>query len=122
MQGIYLITDLVTGDQYVGLSRNIKKRVEQHLSGGSNVHLDKKGKYRTRVLEKVKNTKDLSEKEKHYIKELKPSLNKTKGGELGPGHSRIYPYMYPDRTVEYMTRRKANSLIRKGIYLEQVDW
>lgn len=95
---IYLVTNKITGKQYVGQTmRSIEKRWETH--GHGNYYISKsirkhgKDNFKIEILEKCKSKQELSEKEIYWIKELNTlspnGYNLTGGGEgnLGWKHT-----------------------------------
>ena len=87
--GIYLITNIVNGNKYIGLSNNIQRRASEHLSPKS-VHkstnlakaFKKYGKenFDFSVLEYVCCESDLASREMFWIEKLKPEYNMNSGG------------------------------------------
>ena len=87
MKGIYLITNKINGNRYVGLSNNIQRRFLEHRS-----HKNKKTKiseafkkYKVddfifEILELVDNIDDLPIREIFWIEKIKPEYNMNKGG------------------------------------------
>ena len=78
--GVYLITNKQTGDTYVGQSKNIEARWNEHKQL-ANIPLYKQinqygiDNFEFTILEKVE--KDLIDTERSYITKLKPTLNET---------------------------------------------
>jgi GIY-YIG catalytic domain len=86
IMGIYVVTCLVTGGQYVGQSRNIHRRWEDHRSLLKNGQHGRKcwqdawnehGEdwFTWEVLEEVSDAADLYAREDHYIEGLNPTFN-----------------------------------------------
>lgn len=91
---VYLITNLVTGDTYVGKTiKNIEHRFSAHLynaRSGGNTNLYKAIKdhgeesFKVSLLEEIQgDLEDLNEREIFWIAKLNPSYNMTKGGDGG---------------------------------------
>ena len=83
--GIYKITNAITGEFYIGSSKNIKKRWNEHKcqskwneQPNNPMYLDMqeygKDKFEFEILEEVEEDK-LKEMEQHYIELLKPTYN-----------------------------------------------
>ena len=81
--GVYKITNNITGDFYIGSSKNIKHRWANHKSLSvwkrySNLRLYKDmAKYGLDnfIFEVLEETADLHNREQYYIEQLKPSYN-----------------------------------------------
>lgn len=135
MIGIYKITNIITGDMYVGQSRNIKHRFHQHRSpkniATSNIlvaiAMRKFGvsNFKFGVIEEC-TIEMLDQKEMYWISKLHPSYNKNEGGKGNRGHkvsgktkeklakaAKKQWNSYPDETKRYIL---DNNLIgpRKG--------
>ena len=87
--GIYLITNIVNGNKYIGLSNNIQRRASEHLSPKSahkSTNLAKafkkygKENFDFSVLEYVCCESDLASREMFWIEKLKPEYNMNSGG------------------------------------------
>lgn len=96
MKGIYLITNNINGNQYVGLSNNIDRRFMEHKSpkniANKKTTLAKAFRkynidnFSFEILEIVNSINDLAEKEIYWIKKLKPKYNMNFGGLGNKGH------------------------------------
>lgn len=105
--GIYKITNLVNGHSYIGLSKDIEKRIKDHFSHGLNGHrkddLDKplyrvfkkygKNAFKWEILEECPE-EQLREREIYWIKyyntyENREDYNETPGGDL-PGKNTVH--------------------------------
>lgn len=90
--GIYMITNLVTGDNYVGQSKDVQYRWWLHKSSRTNTkRITTIGKaikeygvenFKLEVLEKC-SFENLDERERYYISKLKPTYNIFSGGKAG---------------------------------------
>lgn len=90
MQGIYIVKNLINGNIYVGLSKNIERRFMEHktpknVTKKTTVLSRSFRKYGLqnfdfRVLEEVENIEDLPAREMYWISTLKPKYNMNDGG------------------------------------------
>lgn len=94
MVGIYKITNLITGDCYIGQSRNLKKRINNHHQKGIHSklfedHIKEYGweSFETEILEEC-DTEVLLEREAYYIELLKPTYNTIIRGRDVPKETR----------------------------------
>ena len=72
--GVYLITNLITKDTYVGQSSALRDRFNLHVSHGKN--LKDTDVWKWEILEQLSpNTKILLERENYWINKIKPTLN-----------------------------------------------
>lgn len=83
MTGVYKITNLITGDLYVGSSVNLSRREKQHFSKKRFGHtqrfdedIERYGveNFSFSVLERC-DKKNLKEREQHYLQKLQPKYN-----------------------------------------------
>ena len=85
ISGVYKITNTITGDFYIGSSKNVKKRWKEHKckskwndNPNSQMYLDMRkygvDKFVFEVLEVVE-AGSLKEKEQYFIETLKPTYN-----------------------------------------------
>mgnify|MGYP004478077513 CR=1 FL=1 len=88
---IYMITNAITGERYIGQTRDYQRRVWQHKSAakkGSHLKISKAiakygiDNFKFDVLEEC-SLEELNDKERYYISELKPEYNVCAGG-IGP--------------------------------------
>ena len=86
ISGVYKITNIITGDFYIGSSKNIKRRMACHKAPSMwaihpNVKLYQAfieyglNNFTFEIFELVEETTMLKEKEQYYIEQLKPSYN-----------------------------------------------
>ena len=81
--GIYKITNNITGEFYIGSSKNIKKRWHKHRSPSGQKQLPNSKLYKAMAsyglenftFEIIEKTDNLREREQYYIEQLKPSYN-----------------------------------------------
>lgn len=94
--GIYLITNIVNGNKYIGLSNDMQRRIAEHVSP-KNLNkstslakaIKKYGKenFDFSVLEYVYCESDLASREVFWIGRLNPEYNMNSGGLGNPGRS-----------------------------------
>ena len=83
ISGVYKITNNITGDFYIGSSKNIKRRWYQHRSPSVHKQLPNSKLYKDMAefgldnfkFEIIEKTDNLREREQYYIEQLKPSYN-----------------------------------------------
>lgn len=87
MQGIYKITNIITGEEYVGQSVDIKKRWYEHKRKLNNATHSLKISFKKFGIDKFEfivlelcEQESLNERETHWINKLKPVFNSFKGG------------------------------------------
>ena len=81
--GIYKITNNITGDFYIGSSKNIEKRWHEHKSPSVHKQQPNSKLYKGMAsygldnftFEIIEKTDNLREREQYYIEQLKPSYN-----------------------------------------------
>ena len=81
--GVYKITNIITGDFYIGSSKNIKHRWAHHKSPSMWKQHPNSKLYKAMAsygldnftFEIIEETADLKEREQHWIEQLKPSYN-----------------------------------------------
>ena len=94
MVGIYKITNLITNDCYIGQSRNLKKRINNHHQKGIHSKLFEEhiseygwGHFQVEILEECK-VEDLLEREAYYIDLFHPTYNTIVRGRNVPQETR----------------------------------
>ena len=83
ISGVYKITNNITGDFYIGSSKNIKHRWTQHRSPSAHKQLSNSKLYKAMAqygrdnftIEVIEETTDLHNREQYYIEYLKPVYN-----------------------------------------------
>ena len=83
ISGVYKITNIITGEFYIGSSQNIKQRWYQHKNSAFwkqhlNIKLYKDMSQYGRdnfTIDVIEETTDLHNREQYYIEQLKPSYN-----------------------------------------------
>ena len=81
--GIYKITNNITGDFYIGSSKDIKHRWAQHKIPSAQKHLPNSKLYKDMaqygldnfIFEVLEETSSLKEREQYWIEQLKPTYN-----------------------------------------------
>ena len=132
--GIYCIENIITGDKYIGQSKNISLRLQEHLSCLRNNHHYYKKRHIPTILQKAWNKygeenfkiyvltycnqEELNEKEIYWIKKLKTDrtiygqgYNLTAGG-AGTSHES------PNKGKKQMN----NGVIQKLVALEYIEY
>ena len=118
--GIYRITNTVTGDFYIGSSKNIKRRWADHKCKSrwkqypnNPMYLDMQkygvDKFTFEIIEEVE-VDSLKEKEQHFIETLKPTYNDRNANGLDV--ERYKEYEKSDKCKE--AHRKANNKCYKS--------
>ena len=121
ISGVYSITNNVTGELYIGSSKNIKQRWYGHKclskwkqSPNLKLYQDMAqyglGNFIFEVLEE---TADLKEREQYWIDKLKPSYNvmRAKGWDIErrkESHKRFHKEWYEIHRDERLAKMKAN--------------
>ena len=109
ISGVYKITNIITGDFYIGSSKNIKQRWASHKSPSAkkrypNVKLYKAmAKYGLDnfTFEIIEKTDNLKEREQYYIEQLKPSYNNYRAKGQDIERSRLYNIEYHKAHYDY---------------------
>ena len=120
--GVYKITNIITGEFYIGSSNNIKRRWAQHKSPSMwklqpNFKLYKdmaqygKDKF---IFEVIEETSSLKEREQYYIEQLSPTYNDRYADGIDTdrrkeAHKRCSKEYYKSHRNERLTKMKAYS-------------
>ena len=83
ISGVYKITNIITGEFYIGSSKNIESRWADHKSPSVHKLRPNSKLYKAMAkygrdnftIEVIEETDNLREREQYYIKQLKPSYN-----------------------------------------------
>ena len=121
ISGIYKITNIITGDFYIGSSKNIKHRWVDHRSPSVWKLRPRMKLYQAFIkyglnnftFEIIEETKDLHNREQYYIEKLKPSYN----NYLANGHD-TERYKETDRRCnkEWNKTNRDKQLTKKKAY------
>ena len=120
ISGVYKITNTVTGDSYIGSSKNIKKRWMQHKcqstwTNNPNKQLYKDmmkygvDKFELQILAEVE-AEHLKETEQKFIETLKPTYNSNnaKGLNIDKQKKSKKKYQKSDKCKEYLKEYKKS--------------
>ena len=110
--GVYKITNNITGEFYIGSSKNIKRRWYQHRSPSVHKQLPNSKLYKDMAsygldnftFEIIEETDSLKEREQYYIEQLKPSYNSNRA--KGQDKDSIRQY-YKEYYKEHIEENKA---------------
>ena len=119
--GIYKITNTITGDFYIGSSKDVKRRWTEHKSPSRwnkspnnpmyiDMHEYGKDKFDLEVLEVVE-AESLKEKEQYFIETLKPTYNDRNANGLDI--ERRKEYKKTDKCKEYNKEYKKTNKYKK---------
>ena len=124
ISGVYKITNTVTGDFYIGSSKNVKERWRNHKKPSrwkecpnNQLYLDMQkygvDKFDFQILAEVE-IEHLKEKEQQFIETLKPTYNnyRAKGLDVERRKESQRKYRQSDKGKE--SQRKANKKYRKS--------
>ena len=113
ISGVYKITNTVTGDFYIGSSKDVKRRLAAHKCQSTwkkcpnnPMYLDMQrygtDKFEFQVIEEVESEK-LKEKEQEFIEKLKPTYNNynAKGLDIDKYKEYQKEYQKSDKFKEY---------------------
>ena len=83
ISGVYKITNIITGDFYIGSSKDVKQRWSQHKSPSVHKLWPNSKLYKSMAqygrdnftIEVIEETDNLKEREQYWIEQLKPSYN-----------------------------------------------
>ena len=121
--GIYMLVCKANGKRYIGKSKNIKRRLNQHRRGKSSspIICNAIAKYGWDAFDKTVlefcPVEELDEKEIQYIAELKPEYNMTEGGDSPKGykHSPETKELLKQLAKKQWANEEYLKLIRKPI-------
>ena len=126
ISGIYKITNTVTGDFYIGSSKNVKRRWADHKCPSSwnrqpnspmYQDIQKYGvdKFVFQILEVVE-IEQLKEKEQQFIETLKPTYNQmnAKGWDIERHKEYMKEYKKSDKCKEYNKEYKKTDKCKKA--------
>ena len=107
--GIYKITNIITGEFYIGSSKDIKKRWVSHRSLSVHKRYPNVKLYKAMasygldnfIFEIIEKTDNLKEREQYYIEQLKPSYNNNWAQGLDIERSRLYNIEYHKAHYDY---------------------
>lgn len=132
MTGIYKITNLNNSKFYIGKSKHIERRWEQHFEKGYGARhlkefqndIDVYGKegFSFEVLEECSQT-SLNELEKHYISKLKPQYNKVYDGHIVSPETRakISKSLTGKKMPEETKKKIAASILKRHETIPQTN-
>lgn len=109
ISGVYKITNNITGDFYIGSSKNIKQRWTSHRSPSTwknwpGIKLYKAMAQYGRdnfTIEVIEETTDLHNREQYYIEQLKPSYNNNWAKGQNIERSKLYNIEYHKAHYDY---------------------
>lgn len=119
ISGVYKITNKITGDLYIGSSKNIEKRWANHKSLSTHKrHLNSKlykdmNQYGCDnfTIEVIEDTDNLREREQYWIEYLKPSYNvmraKREIEDFEEAHKQFCKVWYNTHLDERLAKNKA---------------
>jgi len=127
--GIYMITNKLTGEQYIGQSRNIKQRWFSHTAPNTReynrMHKDikKQGKntFDFIILEEC-SVKELDKKEKYYIAKVHPSYNISTGGRGNYGFKPTEEQKEKSRQGALKQWREMDEETKQKIIKNNLTW
>ena len=109
ISGVYKITNKITGDFYIGSSKDIKLRWATHKSPSTHKRYPNAKLYKAMAqygrdnftIEVIEETDNLREREQYYIEQLKPSYNNNWAQGLDIERSRLYNREYHKAHYDY---------------------
>ena len=109
ISGVYKITNNITGDFYIGSSKNIKRRWTSHRSPSVQKRQPNSKLYKAMAsygldnftFEIIEKTDNLREREQYYIEQLNPSYNNNWAQGLDIERSRLYNIEYHKAHYDY---------------------
>ena len=124
ISGVYKITNTVTGDFYIGSSKDVKKRWNEHKCqstwkrySNNTMYLDMQkygvDKFEFQVLEIVE-PEELKEKEQKFIETLKPTYNRCNANGLDIERRKEYMKEYCKEYEKTEKRKKYKKEYQKS--------
>ena len=123
--GVYKITNTITGDFYIGSSKNIKSRWKDHKCNSTwkqcpnnpmYIDMRKYGvdKFEFQVIEEVE-AEELKEKEQQFIERLNPTYNSNRANGRDIERRKEYQkeYQKSDKYKEYQKSDKRKKSVNK---------
>ena len=119
ISGVYKITNNITGDFYIGSSKNIEKRWANHKSPSTHKQHPNSKLYKDMdqygcdnfTIEVIEETDFLKEREQYWIEYLKPSYNvmraKREIEDFEEAHKQFYKVWYNTHLDECLAKNKA---------------
>ena len=109
ISGVYKITNNITGDFYIGSSKNIKRRWAQHKRPSVQKQWPNSKLYKGMAsygldnftFEIIEETDNLREREQYYIEQLNPSYNNNWAQGCDIERSRLYNREYHKAHYDY---------------------
>ena len=109
ISGVYKVTNKITGDFYIGSSKDIKYRWATHKSPSTHKRYPNVKLYKAMAqygrdnftIEVIEETDNLREREQYYIEQLKPSYNNNWAQGLDIERSRLYNIEYHKAHYDY---------------------
>lgn len=109
ISGVYKITNTITGDFYIGSSKDIKLRWVKHKCLSTHKQHPNSKLYKSMTsygldnftFEIIEKTDNLREREQYYIEQLKPSYNNNWAQGLDIERSRLYNIEYHKAHYDY---------------------
>lgn len=109
ISGVYKITNIITGDFYIGSSKNIEKRWANHKCLSVWKRYPRMKLYQAFIkyslnnftFEIIEKTDNLREREQYYIEQLKPSYNNNWAKGLDIDNYRLYNREYHKAHYDY---------------------
>ena len=113
ISGVYKITNTITGDFYIGSSKNVKHRWAEHKCPSTwkrcpnnpmylDIQMYGTDKFEMQILEEVE-SESLKEKEQQFIEKLKPTYNSNnaKGWDIERYKKHYKEYQQSERYKDY---------------------
>ena len=109
ISGVYKVTNKITGDFYIGSSKDIKYRWATHKRPSTHKRYPNVKLYKAMAqygrdnftIEVIEETDNLREREQYYIEQLKPSYNNNWAQGLDIERSRLYNIEYHKAHYDY---------------------